>query len=121
MSIRDTLKKSRAKVFPVEISTGTVFIKSLTGAGRQAYTDLLRKGDGSLPMYTLAAIALCEEDGSAVFDMSTDKGVALANLELQEVDGDDLQRICMKLLECSGLTKDSASEAEKKSEASQSA
>ena len=121
MSVREALKKSRAKIYPLDISSGRVFVKALNGISRQLYTDLSRKSDGNLPLYTVAAIALCNEDGSSVFDVSTDKGVALANIELQEVDGADLQDICMKLFQVSGLTKDAVSEAEKKSEASPSA
>lgn len=121
MSVRDTLKKSRAKVHPLEISTGTVYVKAFNGHTRHQYTEMSREKNFQLPLHTTAALALCEEDGSLLFDVSTEKGVALANLELQEVESTDLQKIVLELFKVSGLAKDSVSDAEKKSEASPSA
>lgn len=121
MSVRDALKKSRAKVHSVVISTGdSVYVKAMNGAARALFTQLGKEQDG-LPMHVVAALGLCEEDGTMLFDCSTDKGLALAKMELSEVDGIDLQTICLKLYEVSGLTSKAIEEAEKKSEASQSA
>jgi hypothetical protein len=121
MSVRAALLKSRAKVVPVTLSTGDpVYVKGMNGAARALFTQLGKDADG-LPMHVIAAIGLCEEDGTMLFDCSTDKGIALAKLELSEVDGIDLQTICLKLYEVSGLTSKAIEEAEKKSEASPSA
>jgi hypothetical protein len=118
MSVRELIKKSRPRVHACETSVGTMYVKGLSGASRQQYSELSK--DGTLPLHTIAALALCEEDGSMLFDLSSDKGVAIANTELKEMDGVDLQAICLTLFEVSGLAKDSASNAEKKSEASPS-
>lgn len=120
MSNRDLLKRSRSKVYPVEISTGTVHIKSMNGAARHKYAQL-SKGDGSLAPHTIVALALCSEDGTMDFSMETEKDIALANAELCEVDGADLQAICLKFFEVSGTASKSVDDAEKKSEASPSA
>lgn len=120
MSNRELLKKSRSKVYPVEISTGTVYIKSMNGTTRHKYATLAKEG-GSLAPHTIAAMALCNESGVMDFPMESEKDIALANAELCECDGADLQAICLKFFEVSGTAKNSVDEAEKKSEASQSA
>jgi hypothetical protein len=120
MSIRDTLKKSRAKVHEMAISTGTVYVRSFNGAQRQLWIDVSKSLDHNIPLHTVAALGLCEQDGSMLFDCSTEKGRMLANVELQEVDAEDLQAICLKLMSVSGVSRDAVGEAEKKSEASQS-
>jgi hypothetical protein len=120
MSVRELVKKSRAKVHPVEISVGTVYVKSLTGEGRQRYHAIAKENDGVAPLHTIAAIALCEQNGDPCFPMATDKDIAVADAELKDMDGLDLQTICLKLFEISGLAKDAKEEAEKKSEGSQS-
>jgi len=120
MSVREILKRSRAKVHPCEISTGTVHVKSMSGEARQQYADLVHKKPTGIPLHLVAALGLCEEDGTMLYDCSTEKGAAIAEIELKEIDGADLQAIVLKLYEVSGLAGRSVKEAEKKSEASPS-
>ena len=120
MSVRDLLRDCRPTVHEVTVNGKTFFVKSLSGEGRQSFSEMSKEKDGSLPVQMIAALGLCEQDGSMCFDCSTEKGRILANVELKEVDGAVLQAIALKLLQVSGLSKDSAGDAEKKSEASQS-
>lgn len=114
MSTRDVLKRSRPKVVPVEVSTGTVFVKGLSGAGRQKYSDMAK--DGAVPLHKICALGLVDENGVAAYDLSSNEQMT----ELSDSDGADLQKIATALFEASGLGANSVSEAEKKSEGSQS-
>lgn len=111
MSARDVLRKSKPKVYPCEISGGTVHVRALSGAGRAAYLALVKKHDPvTPPTHEIAALGLCEEDGTPAYELENEKQMQ----ELGETDGDDLQKIAQKIFEVSGLTKDTAEEAEKK-------
>lgn len=112
MSTRDLLRAAKPKVHPVAISIGTVHIRSLTGGGRAAYMDLVAKYDPKpVPTHEIAILGLCHESGQHEFDLEKDEDVA----EVAGMDGDDLQKIVLKLFEVSGLSKESAESAEKKS------
>jgi hypothetical protein len=107
-------------VHPVELSTGdTVYVRALTGEGRQNYFKIVRERDG-IPVHLIAALGLCEENGSICFPMSTEKDWIHATNELKDIDGAELQAIALKLIEVSGLGPDAQDKSEKKSEASQS-
>lgn len=118
MSIREILKKSRPKVHAVDISCGTVYVRAMSGETRQCFVDMNKAVEGIAAIHNVAALGVCEEDGTLLYDCTTEKGRVLANLELKEMDGHDLGKIVSKLYEVSGLSKGSDSEAEKKSEAS---
>jgi hypothetical protein len=112
MSTRDVLRKSKPKVAAVEISSGQVFVRALSGAGRSAYMDLVKSADPNAPaVHRIAALGLCEEDGALVYRVDDEAAIK----ELGESDGDDLQKIALKLFEISGLASKSVEEAEKNS------
>jgi hypothetical protein len=114
MSVREILKKSRPRVFPVEISCGTVYVRGLSGAGRQKFIDMNKAVEGIAAMHHVAALGLCEEDGTLCFDISTDKGLVMSELELKDMDGADLGKIVSALYEASGLMSNAEKDAEKK-------
>lgn len=117
MSTRDVLRKAKPKVHSVDISSGTVYVRALSGGGRDAYLDLVKESEPKgPPSHRVAALGLCEEDGTLSYDTADKKQMD----ELHQVDGEDLQKISMKLFEVSGLTEKSVDDAEKKSEASPS-
>lgn len=112
MSTRDLLKAAKPKVHPVEISIGTVHVRALTGGGRAAYLDLVAKYEPKpVPTHEIAILGLCHENGQHEFELSKPDDVS----DVAGMDGDDLQKIVLKLFEVSGLSKESAEAAEKKS------
>lgn len=114
MSTRDTIRKARPKVHAVETPDGPVYVRALSGAGRQRYLDFVEAADGKVPYGRVAALALCEPDGTMVYDPEEPADVE----ECAEIDGQTLDSICMKLFEVSGLTKKAGDDAEKKLDAS---
>jgi hypothetical protein len=117
MSTRDKLRQAKPKVTTVDTDHGSIHVRALSGAGRAAYFALVNEaGDGMAPMHKLAGLGLCEPDGTLAYDLDKPDDVA----ELAAVDGDVLQRICMALLDVSGLSQRAREEAEKKSDASPS-
>lgn len=116
MSTRDVLRKAKPKFYPCEISGGTVHVRALSGAGRAAYIELVRKYDPATPpTHEIAALGLCESDGTLTYDSDDEKERAKLLAELSQVDGEDLQKISLKIFEVSGLTKDAAEDASKNS------
>lgn len=112
MSTRDLLRKSKPKVHDVDISIGKIFIRALTGGGRAAYLDLVAKYEPKpVPTHEIAILGLCHENGQLEFDLKKEEDVA----DVAGMDGEDLQKIVLKLFEVSGLSKESAEAAEKKS------
>lgn len=112
MSTRDLLRSAKPKVHSIEISIGTVHVLSLTGGGRAAYLDLVAKHEPKpAPTHEIAILGLCHENGQLEFDLSKEQDVA----DVALMDGEDLQKIVLKLFEVSGLSKQSAESAEKKS------
>jgi hypothetical protein len=118
MSTRETLRRLRPKVTTVETAEGPVFVRAMSGVGRMEYFRLVREaGDGGMaPMHEIAALGLCDQDGTLVFDVENPADLA----ELAAFDGDVLQRICMALLDTSGMSARAQEDAEKKSDASPS-
>lgn len=114
MSVRDVLKKSRPKVHVVEISSGPVYVKAMSGEARQLFMDMNKAVEGMAAMHSIAALGLCEEDGTMLYDCTNERGLAVANTELKEMDGGDLGKIVSRLYEVSGLTKSAEEQAEKK-------
>lgn len=112
MGTRDVLRKAKPKIYPCEISAGTVHVRALSGAGRSAYLALVRKHENDqVPSADIAALGLCDEDGTLVYEAEKEKDMQ----ELSETDGDDLKKICMKIFEVSGLSGSAVEDAEKKS------
>jgi len=112
MSTRDLLRASKPKVHPVEISIGKVHIRALTGSGRAAYLDLVAKYEPkAAPTHEIAILCLCHETGQLEFDLEKPEDIA----DVANMDGEDLQKIVLKLFEVSGLSKASAEAAEKNS------
>ncbi len=117
MSIRDVLARSKASVHKVHlpVADGDVFIKSLSGEGRAFLTELANSAkSGQAPLHMIAAVALCEENGSPYFDLVSEKGIALADMESKSWSDTDIQAVVSKLWEVSGLKKDAVADAEKK-------
>jgi hypothetical protein len=112
MSTRDAVRKARPKVHPCEISSGTVHVRALSSGGRSAYLALVAKYQpGSPPTHDIAALGLCEDDGSQSYDPTSEKDMA----ELREMDGVDAESVALRIFEVSGLTKAAAEGAEKNS------
>jgi hypothetical protein len=114
VSSLETLRKAKRKVQPCEISTGTVYVISLSSRGRASYMELVTKNGGkSPPMHEIAALGLSEEDGKLAYDLSSEEGRAALASDADAIDGDDWQKIALKVLQVSGMTKDAVEEAEK--------
>lgn len=112
MSTRDVIRKAKPKVHPCEISTGTTHVHALSSGGRAAYLALVAKHKpGSTPTHEIAALGLCEDDGTQSYDPTNEKDMA----ELFEMDGVDAETVALKIFEVSGLTKTAAENAEKNS------
>lgn len=112
MSTRDVLRKAKPKIHPCEISSGTVYVRAFSGAGRSAYLALVRKHENAeVPSASIASLGLCEEDGALAYEIDKEKDME----ELSGTDGDDLKKICLKIFEVSGLSATATEEAEKKS------
>jgi len=115
MGIRDVLRASRPEVRPVEISSGTVYVRGMSGETRARYMAMAK--DGQPETHRIAALGLCEQSGELSFDVVNPHHLE----ELREVRADDLDKIVLALFDVSGLGRKSEDEAAKKSEASQSA
>jgi hypothetical protein len=114
---REIIRAARPKVHQLETDHGALYVRGLTGAGRATYLGLVHEaGDAGVPMHKTAALGLCESDGTLVFDITNEEDMT----ELSEMDGDLLERICLKLFDVSGLSRRAQDEAEKKSAASPS-
>lgn len=114
MSIRDVLRQSRPQVKAVEISSGTVYVRGMSGDVRAKYMAMAK--DGTPSTHKIAALGLCEEGGTLCFDPINPHHLE----ELQEVRSDDLDKIVLALFAVSGLGKKAEDAAAKKSEASPS-
>lgn len=117
MSIRDAIKeasKSKPKLAEHTLFDGRkVWIRPLSGKGRAAFSAYQEKAkaNGGVKPEVVAALALCEEDGTLAYDWENAEDIAeLA--ALHEVS-DDLDRIGLKLFEISGLTEKAQEEAAK--------
>jgi hypothetical protein len=114
VSSLEVLRKAKRKVHACEISTGTVHVMSLSSPGRVAYMEMVTKNGGkSPPMHEIAALGLVDEDGKLCYDLSAEADRAALAQDAKDIEGDDWQKIAMKILEVSGLTKEAREEAEK--------
>ena len=113
MSTRDIVKKRTSRVLEVQLSDGdTVYIRTLSGTERDAFRDLVDKTklNGGLKPKLIVALALCEQDGTRVYDHEKPDDIR----EVGDMDGADLDAIAMKFLSASGLTEKAVEELEKK-------
>lgn len=117
MSTRDVIRRSRPKVHEVQTDEGPVYVRALSGTGRQKYLDIAEEAGDKFPAGRVAALALCEADGTPSYDPDKEDDVR----ECSEMGTPTLDAICLKLVEVSGLTKKAGDDAEKKSVASTSA
>lgn len=121
-NIREALRAhARPKLGPLaETPDGIKFyVRAFSGADRARYLELMdgfKDKPGQIPFGKIAAMGLCDEKGVLLYDAEKPEDVA----EVSEFDGDFLQNAVNALFELSGLTKQAADEAAKKSEASPS-
>lgn len=116
MSTRDTVRKRKSRIFKVPLPSGDdfVFVRTLSGAERQAFRVMVdASGEGNLKTDTIVALALCEEDGKRTYDHENGEHLS----EIREMDGADVDHIAMSFLKLSGLRAADVEEIEKKSEA----
>ncbi len=119
MSVRDTVRKAKPTIVAYILTDGSkVWLRALSGTGRARYMAHVQKAkeNGGVRSEEVAAMCLCEEDGSLVFDHENAADLA----DIAKLDGQDLDRIGLKLFEISGLTKNAVEDAAKNSEASPS-
>jgi hypothetical protein len=115
VSAREVADRLRGRKVIAEIQTkeGTLYVRGINGRERVMYFGWLGgEGGGNVLLsdHRLLALALCEEDGTPLF---TDE---VAGLEvLQDWNHEDVTAAAKKVLSLSGLAKDSAEEAGKKS------
>ena len=113
MSTRDKIKSNRLAVVELSLSTGTVVhVRAFSGPGRRAYSAYVdgAKDNGGVSSEAVAAMALCEEDGSLSYDWQNAEDLA----ELAaHIDATYLDAISIKIFEISGLSKKAVEEAEK--------
>lgn len=117
MSVRDTIRKAKPTVAPYELTDGSkVWVRAFSGGGRAKYMGYVEKAkaNGGVKSEVIAAMGLCEEDGSLAFDYDNADDLSV----IAKLDGQDLDGIGLKLFELSGLTKGAVEEASKNSDAS---
>lgn len=115
MSSRAVAERLRGRKVVAEIQTkeGPLYVRGINGRERVEYFEWLGgdgKGSVLLSDHRLLAVALCEEDGTPLF---ADEKEAIDIL--QEWSHEDVTAAAKKVLSLSGLAKDSAEAAEKKS------
>jgi hypothetical protein len=115
VSSREVAERLRNRRVKAEIQTaeGTLFVRGLTGKERSEYFSWL-SGDGTgnilFSDLRLLTIALCDENGASIFE-NEQQGLEV----LQDWNHADVQAAAKKALSLSGMGKDAAEEAEKKS------
>lgn len=116
MSVRDTLRThGRPRIDSITVNGSKIYIRALSGAGRARYLEMVEAASAKTAnAASIAALGICEEDGTLVYDASKPEDLA----ELEEFDGALLAQISLKLFEISGLTQKAADDAAKNSEAS---
>jgi hypothetical protein len=115
VSAKEVAERLRSRKVIAEIQTkeGALYVRGINGRERVEYFSWLGgAGSGNILLsdHRLLAIALCEEDGSPIF---SDEASALEIL--QEWTHEDVSAAAKKVLSLSGLAKDSAEDAAKKS------
>jgi hypothetical protein len=122
MSVRESLRKNRKPKIDSSLSEGKdkVCIRALSGAGRAQYMEMVRAAEEAktdLKSHQVAALGLCEEDGTLIYDVNKDEDLA----ELKDLDGGFLASVSLKLFEISGLSAKAAEDTGKNSNASPNA
>lgn len=97
MSVMNVLRGSRPRVTEVKISSGVVYVRSLSGGERHA----MRTSKEPATDIFFAGLALCESNGTKMFQ-TPEAGFN----ELVQMDGADLALIAHEVLKASGLIKD---------------
>lgn len=117
MSVLDLIKLSRPTVIPIDLSVGTVFIKEMDGHQFEVMQNATKKDPESGEINTfrdaqLAAMVLCEQDGTPCFP-TPDAGVPY----LLPMKASDLRKITKAALLSVGIgeTKEQEVAREKKS------
>lgn len=112
MSVYDRLAQAAKRPIDfVEIGGERFHVTSMSSADRAVFNDLIR--DQKAHDAEIAAFGLCEPDGT--ISVPYEKAVE----SIKSLDGEAILAIAEKVLEISGLKKDSVDNTEKKSEASQ--
>lgn len=113
MSVRDTIRKARPAVVAHSLKDGSkIWVRAFTGPGRLQYSAYVEKAkeNGGIHVEVVAAMGICEEDGTLVYDWQKSDDL----LELTEhLDAGELDAIGLRLFEISGLTKQTEEEAAK--------
>lgn len=107
MSIRDNVKKKK----PAVVAVDDVYVRALSGKGRERFMQMQAeaKDQGGLSAAKVAALAICDANGTMVYDSEKPEDLA----ELAECDGAFLDKVSLKLFEVSGLSKKSQEDIEK--------
>lgn len=112
MSVRDTIRlKAQPRIDYVDLDGEKVCVRALSGKGRAEYMQMVekQKENGGVKVEVIAAMAICEPDGTLAYDPNNDADVA----ELASKDGGFLSKVALKLFDISGLTEKSIEEEEK--------
>lgn len=113
MSVRDTIRQAKPTVTEYTLKDKSkIWVRAFTGTGRAQYSAYVEKAkeNGGIHAEVIAAMAICEQDGSPAYDWNNPED--LKEL-LEHLDGSDLDAIGMLLFETSGLTKKADEEAAK--------
>lgn len=115
MSVRDTIRKAKPTVSEYALTDGSkVWVRAFNGTGRANYIAYIEKakGNGGIHSEAVAAMALCDEDGTLAYDFQ--KQADLDELR-DKLDAQDIDGIGLRLFEISGLAKNALEDAEKNS------
>lgn len=118
MSAREVAERLRKRRVTNEVQTpeGTLYVRGLTGRERSEYFSWIEGASVEglskqvLSDQRLLCIALCDEDGAALFD-SEEAGMEVVG----EWNHEDVTKAAKEVLRLSGLGKEGADAAEKKS------
>jgi len=117
MSARDVVERLRARRARCDINTseGTIHVRGLTGRERADYYTWLREqqtdnsGAVLLGDQRVIALALCDEQGHALFDDIEAGLIAVADWCVE-----DVTTVVREILRLSGMAQNSVEDAEKK-------
>jgi hypothetical protein len=112
MSVRDKIRtKAKPKIDFVQLDDEKIFVRALSGTSRGTYMLLVEewKEKGGVPMEVIAALAICEDDGTVAYDHNKPEDIA----ELADKDAGFLTSVALKLFSISGLTEKAVEAAEK--------
>jgi len=112
MNVREKIRNgAKPKVDSLKLGEDVIHVRAMSGVERSIYTGLVQewKEKGGTPVEIVAALGICEEDGSLAYDYSKPADVA----ELKQMDAAFLTSVALKLFSISGLTEKAIEEAEK--------